>query len=158
MVQGVPSGIDLIGLFRIMQSDVNPHKAALVMAKIALLLFVMVILVSLHANEAHHRKGDPAPEKDLTAKKKSIQGLTSEVKPLSKSEQVLNNNLEKDHNKKKVLSKKDQKKKLDSMAYAQKLRRFRRVTKIKRAPARKRKSESIIQSILHDFGLNGGRN
>ncbi|KAG2295313.1 hypothetical protein Bca52824_041982 [Brassica carinata] len=98
------------------------------MAKIALLLFVMAILVSLHANEAHHPK------------KKSIQGLTSEMKPLSKSEQVLNNNLEKDHNKK------------------NKLKRFRRVTKIKRAPARKRKSVSIIQSILHDFGLNGGRN
>ncbi|XP_018490116.1 uncharacterized protein LOC108860762 [Raphanus sativus] len=127
------------------------------MAKIALLLFVMAILVSLHANEAHHRKGDPAREKDLTAKKKSIQGLTSEVKSLSKSEQVVNN-IEKDHNKNKMLSKKDHKKKLDSMAYAQKLKKFRRVTKIKRVPARKRKSVSIIQSILKDFGLNGGRN
>ncbi|KAL0717808.1 hypothetical protein Bca4012_067130 [Brassica carinata] len=127
------------------------------MAKIALLIFVMAILVSLHANEAHHRKGDPALVKDLTAKKKSIQGLPSEVKSLSKSEQVLNNP-EKDHNKKKMLSRKDHNKKLDSMAYAQKLKRFRRVTKIRRAPARKGKSESIIQSILHDFGLNGGRN
>ena len=127
------------------------------MAKIALLLFVMAIMVSLHANEAHHRKGDPAREKDLTSKKKSIQGLTSEVKSSSKSEQVLNN-LEKDHNKKKTLSKNDLKKKLDSMAHAQKLKQFRRVTKIKRAPARKRRSESIIQSILSDFGLNRGRN
>ena len=127
------------------------------MAKIALLLCVMAILVSLHANEAHHRKGDPAREKDIAAKKRSIQGLTSEVKSLSKSEQVLNN-FEKDHNNKNMLSKKDLKKKLDSIASAQKLKQFRRVTKIKRAPTRKRRSVSIIQSILKDFGLNGGRN
>ncbi|CAN7098550.1 unnamed protein product [Brassica rapa subsp. narinosa] len=26
MAQGVPSGMDLIWLFKVMQSDVNPHK------------------------------------------------------------------------------------------------------------------------------------
>ena len=139
------------------------------MAKFGLLLFAVALLVSIHANEAHRKgefdaalekdlhKAETMIQKDLQAKKKSNQVLASEVKSLSKSEQMLNN-LGKDHKKKNMLSKKDLKKKLDLIANAQKLKKFSRVTKIKKAPARKRKSVSIIQSILKDFGLNGGRN
>ena len=138
------------------------------MAKIALLLFVVAIMVSLQANEAHRKGGFDAAlekdlhkaettmiQKDLYAKKKSIQGLT-EVKSLSKPERMLIS-LEKNHKKKNMPSKKHHTKKLDRKANSHKnLNSFGRVTRIKKPPV-KRGSVSIIQSILKDFGLNGGR-
>ncbi|CAH8313284.1 unnamed protein product [Eruca vesicaria subsp. sativa] len=127
------------------------------MAKISLLLFVVALFASLHAYEAHRmgkfneglekdlHKAEAMIEEDLKAKKSSIQGLKSEVKTLSKSEQTL-----------KQLGN-DYKKDTDEAPYGKKLKRFSRIVKIKDAPAKKKKAASVIQKILKDFGLNGGK-
>ncbi|KAF8092323.1 hypothetical protein N665_0417s0020 [Sinapis alba] len=129
------------------------------MAKISLLLFVVALVASLHAYEAHRMgKFDEALEKDLhkaealieediKATKTSIQGLTSEMKTLSKSEEMLNQ------------LGKDYKKDMDVAPYGKKLRTFSRAAKnvTKAPPAKNKKPASVIQTILKDFGLNGGR-
>ncbi|CAA7038656.1 unnamed protein product [Microthlaspi erraticum] len=117
------------------------------MAKISFFLFALVLIASLHAYEAH-RVGRFL-EEDLKAKKTSDQGLPSQVETLSNSEQmpsapVLAPEL------------------APTLAPAQapsekKLKKFNRLN-IRRSPARNKKPASIIQSILKDFGLNGGRN
>ncbi|CAH2055348.1 unnamed protein product [Thlaspi arvense] len=118
------------------------------MAKISLLLLVVALVASLHAYEARRvgkfdealekdlHKAEAIVEKDLKAKKMSIQGLSSEVKTLSKSEEML--------------------KQLGNDVKT--LKKFSRIAHLKKAPAKNKKPVSIIQSILKDFGLNGGRN
>ena len=129
------------------------------MAKISLMLFVVALVASLHAYEAHRTgKFDEALEKDLhraealieedlKATKTSIQGLTSEMKTLSRSEETLNQ------------LGKDYKKDMDVAPYGNKLRSFSRAAKnaTKAPPAKSKKPASVIQTILKDFGLNGGR-
>ena len=129
------------------------------MAKISSLLFVMALLTSLHAYEAHRmgkfdealekdlHKAEAQIEEDLKATKTNIQGLTSEMKTLSKSEEMLNQ------------LGKDYKKDMDVDPYGKKLRTFSKAAKnvTKAPPAKNKKPASVIQSILKDFGLNGGR-
>ncbi|ESQ49931.1 hypothetical protein EUTSA_v10021764mg [Eutrema salsugineum] len=127
------------------------------MAKISLLLFVVALFASLHAYEAHRigkfdealekdlRKAEAMIEEDLKAKKMSIQGLTTEVKTLSKSEKMLNQLGD------------DYRKDVNLAPYEKKLKKFSRIVNLKKAPEKKKKSVSIIQSILKDFGLNRGR-
>lgn len=139
------------------------------MAKISFLLFAMVLVASLHAYEAHRvgrfleedlQKADAMNEEDLKAKETSDQGLPSEVETLSKSEQTpsqLENDYKKDMDVAPALA--------PALApvlapapapYEKKLKNFNRL--VRRAPSRNKKPASIIQSILKDFGLNGGRN
>ncbi|EOA32120.1 hypothetical protein CARUB_v10015371mg [Capsella rubella] len=132
------------------------------MAKISFLLFAVALMAFLHAYEARHvvnlgesfekdlHKAEARIKEELKAKKMNIRGLTSEVKTLSKSEVVLNelgDAYKKDKNLK---------------PYEKKLKNFSKIINLKKAPAppaaKKKKSESIIQTILKDFGLNGGRN
>ncbi|KAG2318306.1 hypothetical protein Bca4012_069417 [Brassica carinata] len=127
------------------------------MAKISLLLLVVVLFASLQAYEAHRigkfdeglqkdlHNAEAMIEDDLKAKKTSIQGLKSEVKTLSKSEQTL-----------KQLGN-DYKKDTDEAPYEKKLKKFSRMVKVKEAIGKKKKAASVIQKILKDFGLNGGR-
>ncbi|KAG2273393.1 hypothetical protein Bca4012_086042 [Brassica carinata] len=129
------------------------------MGKISLLLFAMALVASLHVYEAHRmgrfdealekdfHKAEALIEEDLNATKKSIQGLTSEMKTLSKSEEMLNQ------------LGKDYKKDMDVAPYGKKLRTFSRAAKnaTKAPPAKNKKPASVIQTILKDFGLNGGR-
>ncbi|XP_010463552.1 PREDICTED: uncharacterized protein LOC104744235 [Camelina sativa] len=132
------------------------------MAKISFLLFAMALIAFLHAYEARHlakfdeaafvkdlHKAEAMIEKEVKAKRIDIQGLTSEVKTLSKSKVVLSE-LGTAH-----------KKDMNLKPYEKKLKKISRVTTVKKAPAavaKKKKPVSIIQSILKDFGLNGGKN
>ena len=43
MTQGIPSGMDLIGLFRVMQSGVNPHKADKIVG--CSIVYVMFLII-----------------------------------------------------------------------------------------------------------------
>lgn len=127
------------------------------MAKISFLLFVVALIAFLHAYEARHivnfgeafekdlQKAEAMIKEDLKAKKMNIQSLTSVVKTLSKSEKMLNELGN--------ASKKD----MDLAPYEKKLKKFSRIITLKKAPAKNKKPVSIIQSILKDFGLNGGR-
>lgn len=129
------------------------------MAKISFLLLVVAVITFLHAYEARRvvkidealandlLKAEAMIEKDLKAKKMSIQGLTSAVNTLSKSEHMLHQ------------LGNAYKKNMDLAPYEKKIKKFSRVINLKKAPtAQKKKPVSIIQSILKDFGLNGGRN
>ncbi|CAF2371511.1 uncharacterized protein LOC103850085 [Brassica rapa] len=127
------------------------------MAKISLLLLVVVLFSSLQAYEAHRignfdkglekdlHNAEAMIEEDLKAKKTSTQGLKSEVTTLSKSEQKL-----------KQLGN-DYKKDTDEAPYGKKLKKFSRLVKVKEVLGKKKKAASVIQKILKDFGLNGGR-
>ena len=43
MAQGVPSGMDLVGLLRVMQSGVNPHKAGRIVGyNIVYVMFLII--------------------------------------------------------------------------------------------------------------------
>ncbi|XP_010485522.1 PREDICTED: uncharacterized protein LOC104763835 [Camelina sativa] len=130
------------------------------MAKISFLLFAMALIAFLHAYEARHlakfdeafvkemHKAEAMIEEEVKAKRMNIQGLTSEVKTLSKSKVVLSE-LGTAH-----------KKDMNLKPYEKKLKKISRVTTLKKAPAatKQKKPVSIIQSILKDFGLNGGKN
>ena len=43
LLQGVPSGMDLIGLLRVMQSDVNPHKTGRIVG--CNIVYVMFLII-----------------------------------------------------------------------------------------------------------------
>lgn len=107
------------------------------MAKISLLLLVLVLFAFLHAYEAHRigkfdeglqkdLQAEAMMEEDLKAKKTSIQGLNSEMKTLSKSEQTL-----------KQLGN-DYKKDTDEAPYGKKLKKFSRLVKAKGVLGKKR--------------------
>ncbi|KAG7623578.1 hypothetical protein AtNW77_Chr3g0155401 [Arabidopsis thaliana] len=130
------------------------------MAKISFVLFVVALIAFLHAYEARKvvnlgeafekdlHKAEAMIAEELKAKKTNIQGLKSEVKTLSKSEVMLKdlgNAYKKD---------------MDLRPYEKKLKNFSRIVALKKAPMKNnnKKPVSIIQSILKDFGLNGGRN
>lgn len=127
------------------------------MAKISFLLFVVALIAFLNVYEARRvvkidealandlLKAEAMIEEDLKAKKTSIQDLSSEVKTLSKSEHMLNQLGD------------AYKKNMDLAPYEKKLKKFSRVVKVKKAPAKNKKPVSIIQSILKDLGLNGGK-
>ncbi|KAF8049780.1 hypothetical protein N665_2118s0010 [Sinapis alba] len=91
-------------------------------------------------------KAEAMIEEDLKAKKTSIQSLKFEVQTLSKSEQTLKQ-VGNDHYKKDT----------DEAPYGKKLKKFSRIVKIKKSPGKYKKPSSVIQKILSDFGLNGGR-
>ncbi|KAG7575616.1 hypothetical protein ISN45_Aa03g000940 [Arabidopsis thaliana x Arabidopsis arenosa] len=128
------------------------------MAKISFVLFAVVLMAFLHAYEARKvvnfgeafekdlQKAEAMIAEEVKAKKTNIRGLTSEVKTLSKSEVMLKdlgNAYKKD---------------MDLRPYEKKLKNFSRVVALKKAPVKNNKKPvSIIQSILKDFGLNGGR-
>lgn len=129
------------------------------MAKISFVLFAVALIAFLHAYEARKvvnvgeafekdlQKAEAMIAEEVKAKKTNIQGLTSEVKTLSKSEVMLKdlgNAYKKD---------------MDLRPYEKKLKNFSRINvALKKAPVKNNKKPvSIIQSILKDFGLNGGR-
>ncbi|CAH8324085.1 unnamed protein product [Eruca vesicaria subsp. sativa] len=128
------------------------------MAKICFVLLVVALIAFLHVSEAQPPKDKNGDEKviendlheakdlieeDLKEKEKNIKDLESEVSMLTKSEKMLND-IGEAYKKGKSLE-----------PYGKKLKKFNR--KVKQAPKGKRYG-SVVQNILKDLGLNGGRN
>lgn len=126
------------------------------MAKISFVLLVVALIAFQHVSEAHRPIGfnnevvendlheaKDLIEEDLKEKETSIKNLENEVSLLTKSEMMLTQ-LEDAYRNGKSLER-----------FGKKLKRFNR--RIKQAPEEVR-YVSIIQSILKDLGLNGGRN
>ncbi|CAH8258965.1 unnamed protein product [Arabidopsis lyrata] len=126
------------------------------MAKISFVLLVVTLIVFQQVCEAHRpidfneevlekdlHEAKDLIEEDLKEKETSIRNLESEVSLLTKSEMMLTQ-LEHAYKNGKSLER-----------FGKRLKKFNR--RIKRAPEEVR-YVSIIQSILKDLGLNGGRN
>ncbi|CAA0380953.1 hypothetical protein AtNW77_Chr3g0155391 [Arabidopsis thaliana] len=125
------------------------------MAKISFALVVVALIVFQQVSEAHRpidfneqvlekdlHEAKDLIEEDLREKETSIRNLESEVSLLTKSEMMLTQ-LELAYKNGRNLE-----------HFGKKLKKFNR--RIKRAPEEVR-YVSIIQSILKDLGLNGGR-
>lgn len=125
------------------------------MAKICFVLLVVALIAFLHVSEAEPSKkrdekvieddlheAKDLIEEDLKEKEKNIKSLKSEVNMLTKSEKMLDD-IGEAHKKGESLE-----------PYGKKLKKFNR--KVKQASKEKR--GSVVQNILKDLGLNGGRN
>lgn len=126
------------------------------MEKISFVLLVVVLIAFVHVSEAQSSKEGEEKviekdlheakdliEDDLKEKEKNIKRLESEVNMLTKSEKMLNDIGEAYKNGTSL------------EPYGKKLKKFNR--KVKQAPKGKRYG-SVVQNILKDLGLNGGRN
>lgn len=126
------------------------------MAKISFVLLVVALIAFLHVSEAHRSihfneevlvndldEAKNLIEEDLNEKETNIKNLENEVSMLTKSEVMLSELGDAYKNGKNLAP------------FGRRLKRFNR--RIKRAPEEVR-YVSIIQSILKDLGLNGGRN
>lgn len=126
------------------------------MEKISFVLLVVVLIAFVHVSEAQSSKEGEEKviekdlheakdliEDDLKEKEKNIKRLESEVNMLTKSEKMLNDIGEAYKNGESL------------EPYGKKLKKFNR--KVKQAPKGKRYG-SVVQNILKDLGLNGGRN
>ncbi|KAF8092322.1 hypothetical protein N665_0417s0019 [Sinapis alba] len=123
------------------------------MAKMSFVLLVVALITFLHVSEAQPSKDRDEKviendlheakdliEEDLKEKEKTIKSLESEVNLLTKSEKMLSD-IGEAYKKGKSLE-----------PYGKKLKKFNR--KVKQG----KRYGSVVQNILKDLGLNGGRN
>lgn len=125
------------------------------MAKISFVLLVIALIAFLHVSEAHRSlhfdeqvlendldQAKNLIEEDLKEKETSIKHLEDEVHMLTKSDHMLSELGDAYKNGRNIAP------------FGKRLKKFNR--RIKKAPEEGR-YVSIIQSILKDLGLNGGR-